>query len=165
MEKIKLGQIVTAVGIKGEVKVYPYTDIPERFEEIDSLMIESKTAKINGVRYMKNMVILRLEGVDDRNAAEALRGKNLFIDRKDMWEMPEDTYLVKDLLGMTVMDPEGNRVGKLVNVLQNSAQDLYEIEKEAGKTFLLPAVGEFVQTVNLNKRIMIVRLIEGLVEL
>ena len=111
MEKIKLGQIVTAVGIKGEVKVYPYTDIPERFEEIDSLMIESKTAKINGVRYMKNMVILRLEGVDDRNAAEALRGKNLFIDRKDMWEMPEDTYLVKDLLGMTVMDPEGNRVG------------------------------------------------------
>ena len=165
MEKIKLGQIVTAVGIKGEVKVYPYTDIPERFEEIDSLMIESKTAKINGVRYMKNMVILRLEGVDDRNAAEALRGKNLYIDRKDMWEMPEDTYLVKDLLGMTVMDPEGNRVGKLVDVIQNSAQDLYEIEREDGKKFLLPAVGEFVQTVNLNKRIMIVRLIEGLVEL
>ena len=165
MEKIKLGQIVTAVGIKGEVKVYPYTDIPERFEEIDALMIESKPAKINGVRYMKNMVILRLEGVDDRNAAEALRGKNLYIDRKDMWEMPEDTYLVKDLLGMTVMDPEGNRVGKLVNVIQNSAQDLYEIEREDGKTFLLPAVGEFVQTVNLNKRIMIVRLIEGLVEL
>ena len=165
MEKIKLGQIVTAVGIKGEVKVYPYTDIPERFEEIDSLMIESKTAKINGVRYMKNMVILRLEGVDDRNAAEALRGKNLYIDRKDMWEMPEDTYLVKDILGMTVMDPEGNRIGKLVNVIQNSAQDLYEIEQEDGKKFLLPAVGEFVQTVNLNKRIMVVRLIEGLVEL
>jgi len=165
VEKIKLGQIVTAVGIKGEVKVYPYTDIPERFEEIDSLMIESKTAKINGVRYMKNMVILRLEGVDDRNAAEALRGKNLYIDRKDMWEMPEDTYLVKDLLGMTVMDPEGNRIGKLVDVIQNSAQDLYEIEREDGKKFLLPAVGEFVQTVNLNKRIMIVRLIEGLVEL
>lgn len=165
MEKIKLGQIVTAVGIKGEVKVYPYTDIPERFEEIDSLMIESKTAIINGVRYMKNMVILRLEGVDDRNAAEALRGKNLYIDRKDMWEMPEDTYLVKDLLGMTVMDPEGNRIGKLVDVIQNSAQDLYEIEREDGKKFLLPAVGEFVQTVNLNKRIMIVRLIEGLVEL
>ncbi|MBR7148854.1 MAG: 16S rRNA processing protein RimM [Firmicutes bacterium] len=165
MEKIKLGQIVTAVGIKGEVKVYPYTDIPERFEEIDSLMIESKNAKINGVRYMKNMVILRLEGVDDRNAAEALRGKNLYIDRKDMWEMPEDTYLVKDLLGMTVMDPEGNRIGKLVDVIQNSAQDLYEIEREDGKKFLLPAVGEFVQTVNLNKRIMIVRLIEGLVEL
>ena len=165
MEKIKLGQIVTAVGIKGEVKVYPYTDILERFEEIDSLMIESKTAKINGVRYMKNMVILRLEGVDDRNAAEALRGKNLYIDRKDMWEMPEDTYLVKDLLGMTVMDPEGNRIGKLVDVIQNSAQDLYEIEREDGKKFLLPAVGEFVQTVNLNKRIMIVRLIEGLVEL
>ena len=165
MEKIKLGQIVTAVGIKGEVKVYPYTDIPERFEEIDSLMIESKNAKINGVRYMKNMVILRLEGVDDRNAAEALRGKNLYIDRKDMWEMPEDTYLVKDLLGMTVMDPEGNRIGKLVEVIQNSAQDLYEIEREDGKKFLLPAVGEFVQTVNLNKRIMIVRLIEGLVEL
>jgi len=68
-------------------------------------------------------------------------------------------------LGMTVMDPEGNRIGKLVDVIQNSAQDLYEIEREDGKKFLLPAVGEFVQTVNLNKRIMIVRLIEGLVEL
>ena len=165
MEKIKLGQIVTAVGIKGEVKVYPYTDIPARFEEIDALMIESKPAKIRGVRYMKNMVILSLEGVEDRNAAEALRGKNLYIDRKDMWEMPEDTYLVKDLLGMTVIDGEGNRVGKLVDVIQNTAQDLYEIEKEDGTRFLLPAVGEFIQNVNLNKRIMVVKLIEGLVEL
>ena len=165
MEKIKLGQIVTAVGIKGEVKVYPYTDIPQRFEEIDSLMIESKPARICGVRYMKNMVILRLEGVDDRNGAEALRGKNLYINRKDMWEMPEDTYLVKDLLGISVIDGDGTPIGTLVDVIQNSAQDLYEIRREDGKTFLLPAVMEFIQKVDLNKRIMVVKLIEGLVEL
>ena len=165
MEKIKLGQIVTAVGIKGEVKVYPYTDIPQRFEEIDSLMIESKPSRICGVRYMKNMVILRLEGVDDRNGAEALRGKNLYIDRKDMWEMPEDTYLVKDLLGISVIDGNGTPIGTLVDVIQNSAQDLYEIRREDGKTFLLPAVMEFIQKVDLNKRIMVVKLIEGLVEL
>lgn len=165
MEKIKLGQIVAAVGIKGEVRVYPYTDIPQRFEEVKQLWIESEPVEIKSVRYMKNMVILRLAGVEDRNAAEALRGKYLYIDRKDMWQLPEDTYLVKDLLNLSVVDESGNAVGTLVDVIQNSAQDLYEIQREDGSTFLLPAVGEFVRRVDLKKRLMAVRLIEGLVEL
>lgn len=165
VEKIKLGQIVTAVGIKGEVKVDPYTDVLERFEQIDSLLVESKPAEIRGVRYMKGKVILRLSGVEDRNAAETLRGKYLYIDRENMWEMPEDTYLVKDLLGMTAVDEAGNPVGRVTNVILNGAQDLYEIEKESGAKFLLPAVGEFVRQVDLEKRRMTIRLIEGLVEL
>jgi len=165
VEKIKLGQIVAAVGIKGEVKVDPYTDVLERFEQIDSLMIESKTARILDVRYMKGRVILRLDGVDDRNAAEALRGKYLYIHREDMWEMPEDTYLVKDLLGMTVIGEDGSRIGTLTDVILNSAQDLYEIETQDGKKFLLPAVGEFVREVDLEKRTVTVHLVEGLMEL
>lgn len=165
MEKIKVGQIVTAVGIKGEVKVYPYTDTPQRFAEIDELLMESKPVKIQSVRFMKNMAILKLSGVDDRNGAEALRGKDLYIDREDMWEMPEDTYLIRDLLGINVIDDKGSPVGRLTDVIQNSSQDLYEIEMEDGRRFLLPAVGQFVRTVDLKKRIMVVRLIEGLVEL
>ena len=80
-------------------------------------------------------------------------------------QMPEDTYLVKDLLGISVIDGNGTPIGTLVDVIQNSAQDLYEIRREDGKTFLLPAVMEFIQKVDLNKRIMVVKLIEGLVEL
>lgn len=165
MEKIKLGQIVSAVGIRGEVKVDPYTDTLKRFEELSSLILESKSVGISGVRYMKGKVILRLEGVEDRNAAEALRGKYLWLRREDMWELPEDTYLVKDLLEMRVIDEKGNAIGRLKEVVLGSAQDLYQIETDQGKTFLIPAVGEFIREVNLSEKTMTVHLVEGLVEL
>ena len=159
MEKIKLGQIVTAVGIKGEVKVYPYTDIPERFEEIDSLMIESKTAKINGVRYMKNMVILRLEGVDDRNAAERLKKVYLCVRPEDAVK-PKDSFFIFEIIGLDVY--EGDKCyGKVINVLQNSSTDLYEVKGE-GESFYLPALKSVVQNISLEDGRMDVIIPDGL---
>jgi len=164
-DRITLGQITSAVGIKGEVRVFPYTDSMERFSQIKTLQIEEQEYTIERVSYRKNMVVLKLEGITDRNLAEQQKGKKLYLNKEDMWEIPEDTYFVSDLLGMTVFNEKGETIGTLVDVVQNSAQDLYQVETQSGYRFLIPAVKEFILSVCIEEKTMMVRLIEGLVEL
>lgn len=162
MDIIKLGKITAPQGIKGEVRVYPYTDKPTRFSEIEAVLLDGRRCRIEKARYMKNMVILKLEGIDDRNAAEAMRNRELLLPREELWKQPEDTYFVDDLVGCAVVSEDGAPVGTLKNIHNRPAQDLYEIEKEDGSSFLLPAVKEFVRHVDVANRIIIIHLIEGL---
>ena len=160
-EKIKIGQIVNAVALRGEVKVYNYSD-PDRFERLDSVLVEDRRYEISKVRYQAANVILKLKGVDDRNAAEALKGKGLYILESELPELPEDTYYIRDLIGMEVVNEAGEKIGVLKDVLQNSAQDVYEIRLESGKPGSVPAVGEFVKDIDLEAKKIIIRPIEGL---
>lgn len=164
LKRFKLGQIVNAVGLKGESKVYPYTDYKERFEELDSLYIEDSLYKIEKVRYMGEMAIVKFEGVSDRNKAEALKGKYLYVDRENARELDEDEYFIPDLIGIRVIDENGAELGTLSDVIQNSSQDVYEIQMPEGKKFMVPAVGEFILDINMDSRIMTVRLIEGMID-
>lgn len=164
-EKITVGKITSAVGIKGELRVYPYTDVPERFSEIKTIQIEQELYQIEKVSYRKGMVVLKVRGIEDRTAAELQRDKKLYIDKEELWEIPEDTYFVSDLLGCAVYNEDGMQIGILSDVIQNSAQDLYEIKTAEDKTFLIPAVKEFILDVDIAKRKIIVHLIEGLVQL
>lgn len=162
MDTIKLGKVTAPQGIKGEVRVYPYTDEPTRFSEIEGVLLDGQKRKIQKVRYMKNMAVLKLEGIDDRNAAEAIRGKELLLAKEDLWEQPVDTYFIDDLLGCRVASEDGSSVGTLKNIISRPAQDLYEIERPDGSTFLLPAVKEFIKNVDLDNRIITIHLINGL---
>ncbi|MBQ3921544.1 MAG: 16S rRNA processing protein RimM [Firmicutes bacterium] len=163
--RIRIGQITSAVGIKGEVRVFPYTDIPERFKKLGEVELDGTSVKIESSRVAKNMVVLKLAGTDDRNAAERLRGKDLFVQREKLSGIPEDTFFIQDLEGLCVVDEEGRPVGTLSAVYQRSVQDLYEITREDGKTFLLPAVKEFVRKIDLEAGTITVRLIEGISDL
>ena len=165
MEKIKIGKIVNTVGLKGEVKVYNYSDSIEIYETIESIYVEDRLTVIENVRAQKNMVILKLEGADDRNAAEALRGKELYITEDDLPELPEGQYYVRDLIGMSVTEEDGNLLGHVTDVLQNTAQDIFEVESENGKKLLIPKVDQFVLDIDAEKREITVRLIEGLLDL
>ena len=162
MDTIKLGKITAPQGIKGEVRVYPYTDELTRFSEIESVLLDGQKRKIQNARYMKNMAVLKLEGIDDRNAAETIRGKELLLSKEDLWEQPEDTYFIDDLLGCSVDSEDGSSVGTLKSIISRPAQDLYEIERADGSTFLLPAVKEFIKNVDLDNRIITIHLINGL---
>ena len=169
MEKIKIGKIVNAVALKGEVKVYPYTEPKERFEELERILVEknNKTLSyaIEAVRYQKGMVILKLEGVDDRNGAEALKESDVLITEEDLAELPEDTFYVRDLIGCDVFNIEdGAKIGKITDVLQNTAQDIYQIQDETGREALIPAVGDFIKEVNIGEKYVKVRLIPGLID-
>jgi len=162
MDTIKLGKITAPQGIKGEVRVYSYTDELTRFSEIEAVLLDGQKRKIQNARYMKNMAVLKLEGVDDRNMAESLRNKELLLAKEDLWEQPEDTYFIDDLVGCDVVSEDGDSVGTLKNIISRPAQDLYEIERADGSTFLLPAVKEFIKNVDLDNKTIIIHLINGL---
>ena len=109
MEKIHVGKIVNAVALKGEVKVYTYSN-PERYEEIKEIYVENKPHKIEKVRFQGNTVILKLSGIDDRNAAEACKGKEIYIAESELPALPEDTYYIRDLIGMDVVTEDGEKM-------------------------------------------------------
>lgn len=165
MEKILIGKIVNAVGLKGEVKVYCYTDRKERFAELQSIWVEDDRREIETVRPHGNTVILKLRGIEDRNASEAQKNKGVYMEESDLTELPEDTYYVRDLIGMTILNEDGTKLGILGDVLQNSAQDLYEIRLPEGRSVLLPVVKEFVRKVDLGENAITVSLPKGLLEL
>jgi len=163
MNKIKIGKIVNVAGLKGEVKIYNYSDSNERYARLNSIYVEDTAHRIEKVRYVKRAVILKLSGIDSREAAEEARGKDIYITEKDLPELAEDEYFIRDLIGVLVFDDAGNIIGELCNVIQNSAQDIYEIEMENGKKFLIPAVGEFILNIDIKAKRMDVKLIEGLI--
>jgi 16S rRNA processing protein RimM len=165
MEKIKIGKIVNAVGLKGEVKVYNYSDSIDIYETTEAMYVEDRLTAIENVRPQKNMVILKLAGTDDRNAAEALKGKELYITEDDLPELPEGQFYIRDLIGMSVMEEDGTVLGHVSDVLQNTAQNIFEVERENGKKLLIPKVDQFVLNIDAEKRNITVRLLEGMLEL
>ena len=165
MEKIKIGKIVNAVGLKGEVKVYNYSDSEEVYERTPEIYAGDILLKVQNVRMQKNMVILKLSGSDDRNAAEAAKGTELFITEADLPELPEGQFYIRDLIGMEVEEQGGSFHGVVTDVLQNTAQDIFEVKRDDGKTVLIPKVDAFVQKIDGKERLITVTLIEGLTDL
>ena len=165
MDKIKLGQVTAPVGIRGEIRVYPYLE-QTRFSDIEKLCIENGAPRtIEKCRPDKNLLVIKLEGIDDRNTAETLRGKDLYLPEDAELDLGEDTYLVDQLIGMKAALEDGSEVGELTQVITRPAQDLYEIKMPSGKSFFLPAVRQFILSVDLEARIITVRLPEGITEL
>ena len=169
MEKIKIGKIVNAVALRGEVKVYHYSDYKERFDELDSILLEHKGKyeeyEIEAARYQKEMVILKLKGVSDRNAAEALKERDIYITEADLRELPEDTFYVRDLIGCRALNAEDeSQIGIITDVLQNTAQDIYKIELASGKEALIPAVAQFVKEVDTTQKFVKISLIPGFID-
>lgn len=165
MEKIKIGKIVNAVGLKGEVKVYNYSDSIEIYETAEYVYVGDDKAEIESVRPYRNTVILKLSGISDRNGAEAVKGKELFIDESELPELPEGQYYVRDMIGIEVKDESGSVLGEITDVIQNTAQDIFEIKRTDGRNLLIPNVDEFIVRIDINERYMTVRLIEGMLDL
>lgn len=163
MEKVNIGKIVNAVGLKGEVKVLNYSAYKERYRELAGIYIEDTGYAIEKTRFVKENVILKLSGVDGRDEAEALKGKDVYISGDELPGLPEGAYYIRDIIGFSVTDDNGTVIGSLSDVLQNRAQDLYEVELENGKKILIPAVEEFVIDIDAVKRQITVKLIEGFI--
>ena len=163
---LRIGVITTAHGVKGEVKVFPTTDDVKRFKKLKSLCLshknETKELKVQSVKFFKQFVILKLEGIDDMDAAMLYRNTDLLVARKDAVKCEKDEYFIVDLIGLNVIDEEGTKIGVLKEVLPTGANDVYEIERGDGTSFLLPAIKECVLDVNIKEGFVKVRLLEGL---
>ena len=165
MEKILIGKVVNAVGIKGELRVYNYSDSDEIYRNTPLLYLEDKLHKVENVRMQKNMIVLKLKGIDDRNAAELAKGRQVFVTEADLPELEEGVYYVRDLIGMDVVCEDGSTVGKVSDVIQNTAQDIFEVETEDGRKALIPRVDQFIKDIDDKERKITVTPIEGLLDL
>lgn len=165
-EKLEVGQIVNTFGIKGEVKVIPFTDDINRFDDLKKVYVktrkESKLYKVENVRYHKNMILIKLEGITNPEQAELLKNAYLEIDREDAVPLEEGQYFIVDLIGLDVYTDEGNFLGKVEDIYNAGANDIYVIKDELGKQILLPGIDDVIKEIKLEDRI-IVHLIPGLI--
>lgn len=166
-EYFEIGQIVNTNGLKGVLKVKPFTDDIKEFEDFESIYVQRKNElvefKIEEVRYVKNMVLLKLQGIDDINEAEKYRNLYIKVNRDVMPKLPEDSYYIVDLLDCEVYTDEGELLGKVDDVFNTGSNDVYVVKDELGKQILLPAIGEVIKNVDIPNKKIIVKLMKGLV--
>ena len=164
---LQVGKITSTHGLKGEVKVYPLTEYPERFEEFDRVFLdtgkEKKQLEITNVRYFKNLVILKFKGIDDINDIEKYKGFSLWIDKEDAQTLGDNEYFVDDLLDMDVVLEDGSTFGVLYDVMETGANDVYVVKTPDNKEVLLPAIKECILDIDVENRKITVHLMPGLV--
>lgn len=165
MKKIKIGKVVNAAGMKGEIKIVSYSDDPERFDKLGKLYLGDVPREIEGVRYKGATPIVKLAGIDDRDDSEEAVGKDVFMDEEDLDELPDGVHYVRDIKGSEVVTADGETVGKLKDVTNTSGQDLFQVETPDGREILIPGVPEFILDINAEEKRITVKLIEGLMEL
>ena len=205
MDLLEVGKIVNTHGLRGEVKVVPWTDYPEQFEDINNVLIKRKSDKIprsssplfaeggaystapsaakqqsangilpgaqykkltiRGIKYQKGNIIVRFAEITDINEAEKYKNQILYAERDDLGELPEGVYYIADLIGLTVVTDEGEELGKIADVINTGASDIYEVKREGKKNLLLPAIPDVVLDVDLENKKVTVHMMDGLEDL
>ena len=160
---LEIGKIVSTRGIKGEVRVQPWSDSPDFLCEFDTLYLDEgkKSVEIERSFVQKNVVVMKLKGVDTVEKAQDMRNKILFMDRNDV-ELQEGSYFVQDLLGLTVIDADKNEeIGSLCDVTETGANDVYHI-KSGEKEYLIPAIPDVIEKIDLDDGKMYIHKMKGL---
>ncbi len=149
-EYFEVGQIVNTFGIKGQLKVKPFTDDINRFEELKTVYIckknEMKKVEIEDVKYNKQCVLLKIKGIENLTEAEKYKGLFLKIDRMDAKKLPKDTYFIADILGLEVYTEEGELLGKVDDIFPTGANDVYVIKDEMRKTIIIAKYSRSIKT-------------------
>ena len=161
-----IGVITEPHGIKGEVKVYPTTDDPDRIAELDEIILrgggKDRVVHPASVRWQKDRLIIKFKEINDRNETETLRKYELYVTRENAVELDENEYYVQDLIGLDVYNEGNEHIGKLDDVIRTGANDVYQILKNDGKELLLPAISECIIEVDIENGRMTVHVMEGL---
>lgn len=167
-EYFRIGVLTNTHGIKGEFKVYPTTEDMHRYDYLKNVFIENKAGKkyfeVESVKYFKNMVILKLSGIDDIDEALKYKGLDLYVSREDAIPLEEGEYYVSDLIGLKVMTDNGDELGEVKDILQTGANDVYVV-KTPEKEVLLPSIPECILKVDLDNETVLVHIMDGLLDL
>ena len=166
-EFLIIGKITSTHGLKGEVKVYPTTDDPDRFKSLEEVILvtgrEELFLTVEHVKFFKQFVIVKFKEFNDINEIEKYRGASLKIRREEAVELGEDEYFEADLIGMDVLLENGEKFGVLRDVMETGANDVYIVDRVDGEEVLLPAIHDCVLDVDVEKNTMTVHLMKGLV--
>lgn len=156
---LEAGEIVNTHGVRGEVKILPWTDSAEYLRGFKTLYINEKPYAVKSSFVHKGCVIAALEGIDDVNAAMALKGRTVCFARADA-RLPEGHFFLADIIGARVVTEDGTAVGELADIIENPTQNVYVVKGE--REHLIPAVPEFILRTDAENGVVTVRLIEGM---
>lgn len=162
-----IGKVVALFGIRGELKVLLLTDIPNRFAGLGAVYAGPDHTRrlIQSVRpYKGEMIVLKLEGIDDANTAESLRDQNLAIPVSELAQLPPDSYYQHDILGLMVITLDGQKLGSIVDIIVTGSNDVYVIKVPDGSQVLIPAIKDVIKQVDLIRRTMYIDPLPGLLD-
>lgn len=162
-----IGKVVAPFGLRGELKVLLLTDIPDRFVSLDAVHLgpDHILHAIQAVRpYKGEMIVLKLEGIDDANTAQALRNFDLTIPLSELAKLPPDSYYQHDILGLTVRTLDGREVGNIIDIMPTGGNDVYVVKAQDGQQVLIPAIKDVVKQIDLTRKMMYIDPIRGLLD-
>lgn len=164
---ITVGEIVNTQGIKGEVRILPTTDFPERFKKGQKYLVYLKGIHreytIEKSWEHKHFIIIKFAEIEDMNAAEKLKGGLLQVTPANLTRLPKGSYYVFELVGLKVLDIEGQELGEVVQVIKTGANDVYVVKRSEGKDILIPALKSVIKEIDIPGGKMLVDLPEGLI--
>ena len=167
-EFLQVGAIANTHGIAGEVKVFPTTDDPKRFKKLKKVLLDTGREKleleVEGVKFFKNMVILKFKEYNDINQIEKYRKCPLLVTREHAVKLKKNEYFIADLIGVKVLDEQEQELGTLEDVIETGANDVYQIRLKDGRQLLLPAIKECVLDVDVEAGRMKIHILDGLLE-
>ena len=165
----RVGVISSVHGIHGECKIYPTTDDIKRFDNLKKVYAQGRgkdiELKISHVKYFKNMVICKFEGIDTPEDMQLYRNMDLMIDRCDAIPLNKGEHYISDLLGLAVNDEDGTRLGIVNDIYDTGANPVMEVLLDSGKKVLLPYIKQCILEVSLDKKYIRVHVIDGLLDL
>ena len=163
---LRVGVFSSTHGVRGEVKVYPTTDDVNRFKKLEKVVLDTGREyidlEISGVKFFKNLVILKFKGIDNINDIEKYKGKDLLVHREDAVALEENENYVADLIDLKVVTDDGKVLGYLTEVMETGANDVYVVETEDGQELLLPAIRDCILDADLDEEVMTVHILPGL---
>lgn len=166
--RLEIGKIVNTHGLRGEVKIVPWTNTPDVFEDIEYLYIngrEEKKHEILNIKYQKNNIIVKLKGLDDINEAEGYKNCVVTTDREQLGELAEGEYYITDLIGCEAVSEDGTVYGKLIDVINTGSNDIYVVKRQGMRDLLIPVIDDVVLDIDIDTKKITVRLMEGLEDL
>lgn len=167
LPNLEIGQIVNTFGIKGQIKVKPFTDDIRRFDNLKEVYVEKNNTKkkyeIEEVKYHKDMVLIKFKGIETVEQAEKLKNSYVTISRDSAEELEEDRYYIVDLLGLEVYTDEQILLGILEDIFNTGSNDIYVVKSSDGKQILLPAIKDVVKNIDIENKKITVHIIPGLI--
>ena len=166
---LQVGVITTTHGVRGEVKVFPTTDDANRFKKLKKVILdtgkEQLDLEITQVKFFKNLVILKFKGIDNINDIEKYKGKSLYVTRENAVKLKKNEYFIADLIGLKAVSEDGTELGKITDVLQTGANDVYVVKTPQKKEVLIPAIKDCILEVDVEAGYVKLHLLPGLLDL
>ena len=163
---LRVGVITTTHGVRGEVKVFPTTDDPQRFKKLKKVILDDGKQQLDleiaSVKFFKNLVILKFKGLDNINDVEKFKQADLLVTRENAVKLKPGEYFIADLIGLQGISDEGEDLGELTDVIQTGANDVYVFTKAGFADLLVPKIPDCVKEIDLEKGTVLVHLLPGL---